>query len=110
MRSNDQAAGRYAAFLTNRTVGVVGAALPDLAPAAITLGQGFAATAVSFRRAYADSRHRPGPADLHVPVLAAHRPHGSLPVVVVGDASCSTVLNLCQITGDWPGFKQGSSR
>lgn len=85
---------------------LVGAALHDLAPADLTFGQGFAGIAVNRRRAYPDSRGRPGPVDHDVPVLAVRGTNGVLRAIVVGYACYATVLNLYQISGDWPGFAQ----
>ena len=101
-----QVVDRYSTFLVEKTVGVVGAAIHDLAPATLKFGQGFAGIAVNRRRAYPDSRDRPGPVDHDVPVMTIHKPDGSMRAVLVGYACHATVLNIYQISGDWPGFAQ----
>jgi hypothetical protein len=101
-----QVIDRYATFLADKTVGVVGAALHGLAPASLTFGQGFAGIAVNRRRAYPDSRGCPGPVDHDVPVLAIRGVNGALRAILVGYACHATVLNIYQIGGDWPGFAQ----
>src|SRR5207253_1861315 len=63
-----QAVDRYSTFLADKTVGAIGAAIHDLAPATLKFGQSFAGIAVNRRRAYPDSRDRPGPVDHDVPV------------------------------------------
>jgi hypothetical protein len=101
-----QVVDRYSTFLVEKTVGVIGAAIQDLGPATLKFGQGFAGIAVNRRRAYPDSRDRPGPVDHDVPVMTIHKPDGSLRAVLVGYACHATVLNIYQISGDWPGFAQ----
>lgn len=101
-----QVVDRYSTFLVEKTVGVIGAAIQDLGPATLEFGQGFAGIAVNRRRAYPDSRDRPGPVDHDVPVMTIHKPDGSLRAVLVGYACHGTVLNIYQISGDWPGFAQ----
>ncbi|MGD0773400.1 MAG: neutral/alkaline non-lysosomal ceramidase N-terminal domain-containing protein [Candidatus Solibacter sp.] len=101
-----QAVDRYSTFLVEKTIGVIGAAIQDLGPATLKFGQGFAGIAVNRRRAYPDSRDRPGPVDHDVPVMTILKPDGSLRAVLVGYACHATVLNIYQISGDWPGFAQ----
>lgn len=101
-----QVVDRYSTLLVDKTIGVIGAALRDLAPATLKFGQGFAGIAVNRRRAYPDSRDRPGLVDHDVPVMTIHKPDGSLRAVLVGYACHATVLNIYQISGDWPGFAQ----
>jgi hypothetical protein len=101
-----QVVDRYSSFLVEKTVAVIGAAIQDLGPATLKFGQGFAGIAVNRRRAYPDSRDRPGPVDHDVPVMTIRKPDGSLRAVLVGYACHATVLNIYQISGDWPGFAQ----
>jgi neutral ceramidase len=101
-----QAVDRYGAFLVSKAVEVAGAALHNMAPATLGFGQGFAGIAVNRRRAYPDSRSRPGPVDHDVPVLAIRGTNGALRGILVGYACHATVLNIYQINGDWPGFAQ----
>jgi hypothetical protein len=97
---------KYSTFLVDKTVGVVGAALHGLAPATLKFDQGFAGIAVNRRRAYPDSRSRVGQVDHDVPVMTVQGADGTLRAVMVGYSCHATVLNLNQISGDWPGFAQ----
>ena len=96
---------RYAAFLVDRTVETVGAALKAMQPAHLRFGQGFAAIGVNRRRAVI-GRSLPGQVDQDVPVLAVERADGNLVVIVAGYSCHATVLNTYPINGDWPGFAQ----
>jgi len=96
---------RYAAFLVDRTVEAVGAALKAMTPARLRFGQGFAAIGVNRRRAVI-GRNLPGQVDQDVPVLAVERADGT-PLAIVAGYSChATVLNTYPINGDWPGYAQ----
>jgi hypothetical protein len=101
-----QAVDRYAPFLIDKTVGVIGAALHSMAPANVQFGQGFAGIAVNRRRAYPDGRSRTTQVDPDVPVIAVTGTDGALRAILVGYACHATVLNLYEVSGDWPGFAQ----
>jgi hypothetical protein len=101
-----QVIDRYSSFVVAKTVEAIGAALHNLAPASLEFGQGFARIAVNRRRTYPDSRSRPGPVDHDVPVMTVQGVDGALRAVVAGYACHATVLNIYQISGDWPGFAQ----
>jgi neutral ceramidase len=101
-----QAVDRYTAFLIEKTVGVVGAALHNMAPASVKFGQSFAGIAVNRRRAYPNGRNRTTQVDPDVPVMTVTGTDGALRAIAVGYACHATVLNLYQVSGDWPGFAQ----
>ena len=101
-----QAIDRYSAFLVNKTTGVIGAALHELAPASVKFEQGFAGIAVNRRRAHPGTRGLTGQVDHDVPVMTVYGANGALRAVLVGYACHATVLNIYQISGDWPGFAQ----
>jgi hypothetical protein len=93
---------RYTAELMRKTVEVVGAAIHDLAPAALSFEQGLAGIAVNRRRV--SRRSLPGPVDQDVPVLAVRDPAGKLRALVVGYACHATALSDYLISNDWPGY------
>jgi neutral ceramidase len=101
-----QVIDRYSTFLIDKTVGVIGAALHDLAPASLRFDQGFAGIAVNRRRTRPASRSLFGPVDHDVPVMTIQSANGALRAVLVGYACHATVLNTYQINADWPGFAQ----
>jgi hypothetical protein len=101
-----EAVDRYSKFLVEKTVGVIGAALKDLAPATVRFDQGFAGIAVNRRRSRPGTRGLPGPVDHDVPVLTAQRADGKLRAILVGYACHATVLNDYRINADWPGVAQ----
>lgn len=101
-----QAVDRYRVFLIGKMVGVIGAALKNMAPASVKFGQSFAGIAVNRRRAYPNSRSRTTQVDPDVPVMSVTGADGKLRAIVVGYACHATVLNLYQVSGDWPGYAQ----
>ena len=101
-----QVIDRYSTFLTEKTVGVIGAALHDLSPATVKFEQGFAGIAVNRRRSRPGARNLPGPVDHDVPVMVVASPIGPVRAILAGYACHATVLNGYQISGDWPGFAE----
>ncbi len=101
-----QAVDRYQTFLTDKMVGVIGAALHQMAPATVKFGQSFAGIAVNRRRAYPNGRNRTTQVDPDVPVITVTGSDGALKAILVGYACHATVLNIYQVSGDWPGFAQ----
>ncbi len=104
----------YTALMETRLVEMVGAALADLAPAKLRVGQGKTTFAVNRR----DNREADVPAllakgeplkgvvDHTVPVLTVTRPDGSLRAILFGYACHPTTLNFTKWCGDYPGFAQ----
>jgi neutral ceramidase len=101
-----QVIDRYSTFLIEKTVGAIGAAMQDLAPATVKFEQSFAGIAVNRRRAHPGTRGLTGQVDHDVPVMTVERAGGALRAILVGYACHATVLNTYQISGDWPGFAQ----
>jgi hypothetical protein len=101
-----QAVDRYSTFLINQTVKAIGEALGNMAPATVKFGQSFAGFAVNRRRAYPNGRSRTTQVDPDVPVITVTGSDGKLRAILVGYACHATVLNIYQVSGDWPGFAQ----
>lgn len=97
---------RYTARLLGQIDDVIGAALKDLAPAALSFEQGNAGFATNRRRTR--NRHYPGPVDQDVPVLAVRAPDGKLRAIVFGYACHATSLSDNLVSGDWPGYAQSA--
>jgi hypothetical protein len=97
-----QVVERYTADLMRKTVDTVGAAIQNLAPAALLFEQGLAGIAVNRRRV--GRRSLPGPVDHDVPTLAVRDPAGKLRAIVVGYACHATTLSDYLISNDWPGY------
>ncbi|MBI1357098.1 MAG: hypothetical protein GC160_22380 [Acidobacteria bacterium] len=95
---------RYTDKLIEDVIGVIGAALDDMAPAEVAFEQGYAGFAVNRRRV--GHREYPGPTDHDVPVLTVRGADGKLRAVVFGYACHATVMNEYEIHGDYPGFAQ----
>jgi hypothetical protein len=87
-------------FLVEKTTGMIGAALKDLAPATVRFDQAFAGIAVNRRRSRPGTRGLPGPVDHDVPELTAQRADGKLRAILVGYACHATVLNDYRINAD----------
>ena len=71
-------------FLIDKMVGVIGAALGNMAPATVKFGQSFAGIAVNRRRAYPNGRSRTTQVDPDVPVMTVTGTDGALRAIVVG--------------------------
>jgi neutral ceramidase len=91
----------YSRSLTDQLVGVVGAALGDMAPANLSFGNGAAGFAINRRTPN-------GPTDHDVPVLTVTTPEGKLRAVLFGYACHNTTLTgeFYQFSGDYAGFAQ----
>ena len=102
----------YASQLTADLVGVIGAALNDLAPAEVSVGHGAAGFAINRRQPSNDGVrigvNTTGPVDHDVPVLKVTAPDGRLRAVLFGYACHNTTLggDFYQINGDYAGFAQ----
>jgi neutral ceramidase len=101
-----QAVDRYGPFLMDKLVGVIGAALHNLAPANVKFGQSFAGFGVNRRRAHPNGRSRTTQVDPDVPVMTVTGTDGKLRAILVGYACHATVLDDYNVSGDWPGFAQ----
>ena len=94
----------YSRKFTDALVTVIGAALQDLAPAAVEFGQGSAGFAINRRRPPAPDTT--GPVDHKVPVLKITDPAGKVRAILFGYACHNTTLTgeIYQISGDYAGF------
>src|SRR5437763_4161844 len=100
--------------MEDRPVETVAAALKDLAPAKLHLGEGRATFAVNRRNnpeakvpeLLARGEPLQGPVDHSVPVLTVTRPGGKRVAVLFGYACHPTTLNFNKWCGDYPGFAQ----
>jgi hypothetical protein len=100
---------RYTAALLQQVAGLVGHAIKNLAPAAVSFDQGLAGIGVNRRRSSAATRHLPGPVDQDVPVLRVRGADGAMRAVVFGYACHATSApGDYQIGGDWPGYAQAA--
>src|SRR5262245_30554529 len=97
---------RYTETLITKAVETVGAALRSMTPASLEFAQGFAGIAVNRRRDHPGTRGLPAPVDHDVPVMAIHKPDGSLFAVVFGYACHNTTLGAYQINADYAGYAQ----
>ncbi|HVX62333.1 MAG TPA: neutral/alkaline non-lysosomal ceramidase N-terminal domain-containing protein [Pirellulales bacterium] len=103
----------YADALQEKVVAVVGEALANREPAAVTWGSGQATFAVNRRNnkeadvtKLREQGALVGPVDYDVPVLAVRNGEGELKAVLFGYACHATVLGINQWSGDYPGFAQ----
>lgn len=104
----------YTALMVERMVELVGAALADLAPAALETGRGRATFAVNRRnnpeaevpKMREAGTPLAGPVDHDVPVLRVTRPDGSERAILFGYACHPTTLSFTTWNGDYPGFAQ----
>ena len=100
----------YSRMLEDKTVETAVQAFHDLVPVQLASGSGVTRFAVNRRTnkeaEILDTHDLNGPVDHAVPVLKVARADGSLLAVLFGYACHSTVLDLCQWSGDYPGFAQ----
>ncbi len=112
-KEQQQLVDRYAAYLKQGVVDLVGRASGALKPATISWGQGQATFAVNRRnnkeadapRLRADGQLQ-GPVDHAVPVLKIADDNGKLVAVLFGYACHATVLDGYEWSSDYPGFAQ----
>ena len=108
--AQQEAIVQYTHRLEGIVAATVGAALADLAPAAIFTGSAVARFAVNRRNnreAEILQLHAlEGPQDHAVPVLKAQRANGDIAAIVFGYACHATTLDGYQWCGDYPGFAQ----
>lgn len=106
----------YTEKMVEKTVGLVGEALKNLAPATLKTGSGRAGFAVNRRNnpepnvanMIAAGEPLKGPVDHTVPVLAVSRPGGELLALLFGYACHPTTLSFMTYCGDYPGFAQAA--
>jgi len=102
----------YSRKLTDQLVGVVGAAIADLAPASLSVGHGKAGFAINRREPTKQGvrigQNPKGPVDHDVPVVRIAAPDGKLRAVLFGYACHNTTLggDVYQVNGDYAGFAQ----
>ena len=108
----------YAARLTDNLVGVIGAALTDLAPARLATGHGSVGFAANRRQRTADKFtlgvNPTGPVDHDVPVLKVASPDGKVRAVLFGYACHNTTIggkgektaDFYKIHGDYAGHAE----
>jgi len=102
----------YGRRLTDDLVALVGAALGDLAPAAVAVGHGSAGFAANRRqpteKGYRIGVNPAGPVDHDVPVLKISTPDGKIRAVLFGYACHNTTIpaDRYRIQGDWAGTAQ----
>lgn len=108
-----QLVDEYGEFLKAKLVGVVDAAIADLAPADLSRGCGFVTFATNRRKnreadvlKLRDQGRLKGPVDHDVPVLAVRAKDGTLRAALFGYACHATVLSGYQWSADYPGAAQ----
>jgi len=102
----------YSAALEQRLADLAGAALAALQPARLYAGNGAARFAANRRNnkeaEILQQFEFKGPVDHSVPVLKVEGQDGALLAVVFGYACHATTLDICQWSGDYPGFAQAA--
>ena len=110
--AEDRRLKEYALQLTDKLVGVVGAALGDLKPAKLSYGTGKAGFAMNRRQVTPKGMqigiNAEGPMDHEVPVLKIEGTDGTLRAVLFAYACHNTTLTgeFYQLSGDYAGFAQ----
>lgn len=106
------AVDRYSKILEEKILGLIGAALRDLAPARLSHGKGEAPFAMNRRQMTPNGMiigvNPDGVVDREVPVLKVEAPDGRLRAVVFGYACHNTTLTgeFYEFSGDYAGFAQ----
>jgi hypothetical protein len=104
----------YSHTFADALVNVVGASLKDLAPAAVSYGEGSAAFAMNRRmptpKGYQNSPNPAGPVDHRVPVLKILDRSGKLRAILFAYACHNTTLggDVYQFSGDYAGYAQAA--
>lgn len=104
----------YTALMETRMVELIGAALAQLAPAELRMGEGRTTFAVNRRNnreadvpaLLARGEALKGPVDHAVPVLTVTGANGKLAAILFGYACHPTTLSFTKWCGDYPGFAQ----
>jgi hypothetical protein len=100
----------YANQLRQKMVEAITAAIADLKPARLSIGEGTARFAINRReetpKGVVIGRNPEGPVDHSVPVLRVESAEGKLKAVVFGYACHNTTMQHYQWCGDYAGFAQ----
>ncbi|HET6574728.1 MAG TPA: neutral/alkaline non-lysosomal ceramidase N-terminal domain-containing protein [Fimbriiglobus sp.] len=103
-------AAAYARKLEGKLLGLIGAALADLAPAKLTYVRARCGFAMNRRLpaagGWANSPNPDGPVDHDVPVLRVDGPDGKPRAILFGYACHNTTLSFYRWCGDYAGFAQ----
>jgi neutral ceramidase len=111
-REQAEAVDQFSAVLENKLVGVVGAALGDLAPARLSTGHGKAVIGINRRQVTPKGviigLNPDGPTDPDVPVLKIESADGKLRAILFGFSCHNTTLTgeHYKLSGDYAGFAQ----
>lgn len=109
-KGREKEAQEYTAFLEERLMKVIGDALADLKPAAVSWSRSRCGFAMNRRlpspTGYQNSPNPDGPVDHEVPVLQVVSPAGEARAVLFGYACHNTCLSEFQYCGDYAGFAQ----
>lgn len=106
----EKEAQEYTAFLEERLMEVIGAALADLKPAEVSWNRARAGFAMNRRlptpKGYQNSPNPDGPVDHEVPALQVLSPAGEPRAVLFGYACHNTCLGDYEYCGDYAGYAQ----
>jgi hypothetical protein len=109
-KGREKEAQEYTAFLEERLMKVIGDALTDLKPAAVSWSRSRCGFAMNRRlpspTGYQNSPNPDGPVDHEVPVLQVVSPEGQARAVLFGYACHNTCLGEFQYCGDYAGYAQ----
>ena len=101
---------RYSRQLEAQVIALVGQALKDLEPVELFAQNGVTRFQVNRRNnkeaSLREQTELKGPNDYAVPVIKAVTANGELKAVAFGYACHPTVLDIYQVSGDYPGFAQ----
>lgn len=101
---------RYSRQLEAQIIVLVGQAIKDLEPVELFAQNGVTRFQVNRRNnkeaSLREQTELKGPNDYAVPVIKAVAPNGKLKAVAFGYACHPTVLDIYQLSGDYPGFAQ----
>jgi hypothetical protein len=101
---------KYVAWLEDRIVEAIDAAIKDLKPARLSVARSSAAFASNRRlptpKGYINSQNKEGVVDHDVPVLRVADAEGKLRAILFGYACHNTTLAFQQFCGDYAGFAQ----
>jgi hypothetical protein len=109
-KGREKEAQEYTAFLEERMMKVIGDAITDLKPAAVSWSRSRCGFAMNRRlpspKGYQNSPNPDGPVDHEVPALQVVSPEGQARAVLFGYACHNTCLGEFQYCGDYAGYAQ----